>query len=261
MIRSGRRPVLLLVPLALLGAEAPGPVDAFYPLRVGNRWTYDLQRERTVAPLAGGAPLRSVFDGHAVSEILGNEAQGRRTVQVMRTSTTRRSTAGGEEERSQELLHLRWGGGGLVVSSPEESGEAERPAAKGRARARRPQLRLLDRKLEKGSGWRAGTLRIDRLEVRLEAEVVGREDVRTGSALFEDCVRVHYEGPVDGWIDSPDGPARIGWGLYQQEVWYARGVGVVQVLTRLSGEMVLPGSTLARFDEIERRRLETHVLR
>lgn len=240
---------LLGLALAALLATAGGSARAdsaaeWFPLEPGGRGRFDVHRDQLTRP-AEGSPIRMIWIGRA--EESGDRREGRLRVRtVTRESVVEQNGVATSLPalRSDDVDEYWIAGGDLLVQRRERvaSGRTELIDS--------PPIRVLAGSLAPGSRWSVGTLRTGDLEIPLDARVVGLEALSlSGGRQLEGCLRVAYRGAI-----RPAGGGGKAGGRWERDAWYARGVGLVQEVTRIEVEREEEGRPVSFSETVRRTR-------
>jgi hypothetical protein len=246
MLRTALLAALLGLPITAAVAEGTPPeADAWLPLEVGRTWTYDYRRERSESS-AGSAPENESFRGTLHDRVKGPAAEfGPSTVEVI--SSLRGRTAGGGSlplETRRAFLEPRPSGYRIHAL------DAVDPIV-GVHRLTRydPPLEQLRVGSGTDSQWVVGTVDLGGLKTRLEAHVVGIEDVDTPSGRYEGCLVVRYEAELEGSFEVYGGSIDVTDGKVVVTEWFSRGVGLVRSNEDVEQSLRLPDGSIKKIRE------------
>jgi hypothetical protein len=190
----------------------------------------------------GGDPELELFHGTLVEKVVGNVPEfGPRAVEVQ--STVRGQTEGTPAEtveRRRSFVESNGFGYRLLAV------EAADPLA-GKLELTRftPPLVALKAGANVGEKWKIGSKETGGLPTELEGEVLGVQDAKVPSGVFEKCLVVQHTGVFSGAIEVYGNRIEIPSGVLVITEWYAPGVGKVLAKEEISQTMVLAdGSTL-----------------
>lgn len=202
MLAHGRRTALAcFLLLALAGCERD-PVDTVYfPLTAGMKWTYTL-----TAVVPPGEPASIVITSHGEEELGGQRV------------TRERIDVGGESH----WLFLAVDHRGVYRYATQSQGE-EQPVLDS------TRDYYLVHPVEVGTSWK-GESEPSFLEARVRVPIESRiestsETVVVPAGEFRDCVKVKTTGRA-ALATAPGDPPRSF--TVNEEVWYAKGVGMVR---------------------------------
>jgi hypothetical protein len=215
------------------------------PLDVGNQWTYVYLRERERG-LDGVAPDLESFRGTLVEEVVGNVPEySPRAVEVR--STVRGHMEGSSSETIQKHRSFVESNG---FSYRVLATEAENPVA-GNIELKRftPPLLALKADANVGEKWRIGSRETGGLPTELEGEVLGVQDAKVPSGVFEKCLVVRYTGSFSGAIEISGNRIEVPSGEIVTTEWYAPGVGKVLAKEEIRQTMVLADGSALSYTE------------
>ena len=211
------------------------------PLDVGNQWTYVYVRERERS-LGGVEPELESFRGTLVEEVIGNVPDySPRAVEIR--STVRGHLEGSASETVEERRSFVESNG---FSYRVLAIEAENPIA-GEIEFKRftPPLLALKADARVGEKWPIGSRETGGLLTEIEGEVLGVQDAKVPSGVFEKCLVVRYTGRFSGAIEVHGSRVEVPSVEIVTTEWYAPGVGKVLAKEEIGQTMVLAdGSTL-----------------
>jgi hypothetical protein len=211
------------------------------PLDVGNQWTYVYLRERSRSRGGEEAELE-LFRGTLTERVVGNVPEfGPRAVEVR--STVRGHVEGAPAEMVERRRSFVESNG---FSYQLLAVEAEDPLVGKLELTRfRPPLLALKAGADVGEKWKIGSKEAGGLTTELEGEILGVQDAKVPSGVFEKCLVVQHTGAFSGAIEVYGNRVEIPSGVLVTTEWYAPGVGKVLVKEEISQTMVLAdGSTL-----------------
>lgn len=250
-LRPAAALVLLLSLAPALGARIGGDDrHSWTPLKVGNRWSYLIQKERHFTR-AEGSPSVSRIEGEIVEEVVRRvNHQGIPAYEVNATGSERDVLTGASTTQEQTYR----------LSSEPEGTRLRDAVYNGKALDLAEPMTLLPAGVAPGDTWHFASFRQEGLSFEIDAEAVGYEDVTTPAGDFSGCLKIRYSGVVGGSLDGA-AMAEIEEGRLEAEEWLARGIGTVKTNESIRFVMRFPNGARVRAEEIDRRVLDGYQVR
>jgi len=233
----------------LLVAQTAAAVDpAWLPLRAGNRWLYELHRDRSYRPLDKSID-RSFETGRGVMTARAARDGPEHAFEMLQSMRSE-PLDGRKGTTSLSSTVMSFGEEWLLHASGPLASDASTPSNR-----YVPPLRMLPTTAV-GQSWKVGTWREGDLEIELRGEVRALE----AKPECPGCISVRYAGKLKGTIPWEAGSATVESGRLEREIWLQRGVGVVRDVTTTETELQLPDESSAHVVDVMTLRLLDHDL-
>ncbi|MBW3624856.1 MAG: hypothetical protein KY468_15755 [Armatimonadetes bacterium] len=249
-------------------AEEKIPPTRYYPLTVGNRWSYNFRRKTnfTMNPQSGqGQNFDFTSTGTQNVEIVreDGERSGSEGKVYVQKATEVMETSSGEgdpgetpstEPRLIGELYFRLNDRGIWVIADGEPGETGNQIA--RVNDRRLPLLWVPADLKPGKSWIITSQIDDTVTARITARAGKAQSLRVNGTTYQNVIPVvSLADRMSGRLDLGIAQAPISGGRIVDLTWYAPGVGVVRSHQLANFELEPPNaaytSASAHFEETQ----------
>jgi hypothetical protein len=235
---------------AALSAGRAGADASWLPLQPENRWSYTSTGTRTIR-LPHAAETVTPTSGKHTTEVtrqIGGAAGGDGAFEMVHGSE-KPNDAGGVERESEKWFVSRMGDRLMLVGGDSDAAPIQ---------IRRP-VTLFPAEPRPGLKYDAGRLVSKGIDLDMQGEVVGFEDVKTPAGSFRRCLVLRLTGKVAGAAEAGAGlRVALEGGTAETREWYCKGVGLVKDRMQMTVQMRLPDGNLASTEESFERVLQDY---